>query len=192
MSKINLVPDIRVEKIKTKRRNFVVTFFAIIIIVVLVTTLVILQGYRVFQKVSLDSTNKNIVQTKEELKEYAGLEKTITNIEQGLKAVDDISKNEPRWSLFLPQLEKATPNDIKFTGFTQEGTAFKASVSGQKVVSIARLIKSLESYEFKKNEGDEENKKLFKNVTITGYTRDAESGLLTAEVSFELEGGLLW
>lgn len=204
MSKINLVPDFRLEKIKTKRRNFLITFFSAITIIIMVVLVVLLQSLQYVQKYNLERTEKDISKTKDELKEYSDIESMVINIEQGLKAIDEMSKSESKWSLFLPELEKITPNDIRFSDFNQEGTTFKARAEGQNITSLARLIKSLETYKYVKpetpstpdasNEQTVQNqgKALFKNIVVTGYTKEGSDNFIKFEISFELEEGILW
>lgn len=192
MAKINLAPDVRLDKLKTKRRNFIVTISAIGILVGMVVFILILQGYRWSRVYSLDVTKKKIAETKEELTKYKDIEDMVINIEQGLRAVNEIETGEPKWSKFFPELEKVTPNDIRFISFSQTGNKFTAKVEGQNVSSIARTVKSLEGYEYKVNADDKTGKKLFKNVNVDSYSTSDKSNLVEFDVTFEMEEGMLW
>src|SRR3990170_6149865 len=130
MAKINLAPDIRLEKLKLKRRNFIVTMSAIVTLGAMVVFILVLQGYRWSRVYSLDQTKKKIASTQDELKSYKNIEDMVVNIEQGIKAVNEIEKNTPKWSSFFPELGKATPNDIRFTSFSQDGSKFTAKAQG--------------------------------------------------------------
>lgn len=191
MAKINLAPDIRLEKLKHKRRNFYVTIGGIIFVGALILFILILQGYRWSQVYSLDQTKKKISSTDDELKSYKDIEDMAVNIEQGLKAINDVEKSQPKWSLFLPALERATPNDIKFSELSNDGYKFTAKAQGKYVYSIARLIKSLEGYKYKSSPDDQTGKKLFKNVNVDGYTVN-DQGLVDFDITFEMEQGVLW
>lgn len=190
MAKINLAPDVRLEKLKIKRRNFIVTISAIVTLGVMVIFILILQGYRLSQVYSLDQTKKKIASTQDELKSYKDIEDMVVNIEQGIKAVNEIEKNEPKWSKFMPVLEKVTPNDVRFTELSIEGNKFTAKADGRYVSSIARIIKSLENYEYKDTPEAEKGKKLFTNVDVKGY--DSKDGLVNFDITFEMEQGVLW
>lgn len=191
MSKINLAPDVRLEKLKIKRRNFIVTMSAIVTLGVMVIFILILQGYRWSRVYSLDQTKKKIANTQDELKSYKDIEDMVINIEQGTKAVKEIDSSTPKWSLFLPILEQVTPNDVRFTEFSNEGNNFTAKVQGKQVVSIARLIKSLENYEYKTSPDVQTGQKLFKNIEVDGYTKNS-SNMVDFEITFEMEQGILW
>lgn len=190
MGKINLVSDIRLEKIKLKRRKFVVTVSAVLILGVMLVFVLLLQGYKWSRVYVLDSTKKKIAATDGELAKYKDIEDMVVNIEHGLQAVKNIESSEPKWSKFLPILEQVTPNDIRFTEFTQTGNTFTAQAQGRSVQSIARVIKSLENYEYKENIDAKVGKKLFKNVNVDGY--DLKGKEVNFSISFEMEQGVLW
>lgn len=190
MAKINLAPDVRLEKLKIKKRNFIVTMGAIVTLGIMVIFILIMQGYRWSRVYSLDQTRKKIENTKEELKSYKDIEDMVINIEQGIKAVNEIDKTEPRWTKFMPVLENITPNDVRFTEFSIDGDKFSAKAEGRYIQSIARVIKSLENYEYKESPTAESGKKLFKNVNVDGY--DSQGGLVNFDITFEMEQGILW
>lgn len=190
MTKINLAPDVRQDKLKLKRRNFMVTLIAVILLVVTIVFILLLQGYRLSRVYSLDQTKKKIESTKTELKKYKDIEDMVVNIEQGLKAINDIENSEPKWSQFLPVLEKVTPNDIRFTELSVENKEFTAKAEGRSISSIARIIKSLENYEHKASEDAKTGTKLFKNVIVEGY--EIKNGAVNFNISFEMEENILW
>lgn len=189
MTKINLAPDVRQEKLKTKKRNFFVTMTAILIIAATLIFILILQGYRWSRVYSLDQTKKKISSTEDELKNYKDIEEMVINIEKGLNAVGEIEKNQPKWSKFVPVLEQVTPNDVKFVELSMEGNKFTAKAEGKQVQSIARVIKSLEDYKYQGNK-EAEGKPLFKSVNVDGY-KGGGSGV-DFEITFEIEQGVLW
>ncbi len=191
MAKINLAPDIRLEKLRIKKLNFYITLGALIIFGVLVLFILILQGYRWSQSYSLDQTKKKIASTEDELKNYKDIEDMVVNIEQGTSAINNIDKTTPKWSRFMPVLEQVTPNDISFTELSQSGNQFKAKAEGRYVYSIARLMKSLANYEYKDNQDDQTGTKLFQNVSVDGYSI-TDNGLVDFDITFEMKDGVLW
>lgn len=190
MGKINLAPDIRQEKIKLKKRNFYVTMAAILIVGATLLFILALQGYRFSKVYSLDQTKKKIANTKDELKSYKNIEDMVINIEQGIKAINEIERTEPKWSRFMPVLEQVTPNDVRFTEFSMDGNKFSAKATGKHIYSIARAIKSLENYEYKAAPEAKSGQKLFKNVNVDGY--DSKDGMVNFDITFEMEQGVLW
>ncbi len=191
MSKINLAPDVRLEKLKTKRMNFYVTIGAIVAVGILVLFILIIQGYRWSQSYSLSQTKEKIANTKDELKNYKDIEDMVINIEQGTAAINSIEKNQPRWSRFMPVLEQVTPNDVRFSELTQSGNKFTAKAEGKYVYSIARLINSLNSYQYKNDQNAQTGVKLFKNVNVDGYSIN-DKNLVDFDVTFEITNGVLW
>lgn len=190
MSKINLAPDVRLEKLKIKRRNFIVTMSAIVILGIMVIFILILQGYRWSRVYSLDQTKKKIASTQDELKSYKDIEDMVINIEQGIKAINEIENGEPKWSKFFPVLEQVIPNDIRFVELNQDGYKFTGKVQGRQIYSIARLIKSLEGYQYNNKQEGAEGEKLFKNVDVKEY--NIKDNLVEFDITFEIEQGVLW
>lgn len=191
MSNINLISEVNIQKLKAKKRNFLIVFTAVIILSVLVFLTLVLQGYKWVRNRSLDQTNKNIAGVRSELEGYKDIEVTVKNIETGLKAIDTIESSEHKWSFFLPHLEKATPADVQFTSLSQDGNTFEASAVGKNVASVGRAIFALESYRFKDSQTSEE-RNLFTNAVVSGYTKDKKKGTVSFKITFDMEEGVLW
>lgn len=191
MSKINLISDVNLEKLKIKRRNFLMMFTAGVVLAALVIVALLLQGYKWVRQGSLEKTEEKIASTMTELDGYRDIETTILNIETGLKAIEDIESKEHKWSLFLPHLEKAIPSDVQFTSLSQNGNTFQASAVGRNISSVGRTIYALEEYKYKDPKTNEE-KSLFGNTSISGYTKDKKKGTVSFEVSFDMKEGALW
>jgi len=191
MSNINLISEVNLEKLKVKKRNFVVMFAAIVVLTVLVVVTLLLQGYKWVRGTSLKNTEQKVTETRGELEQYKDIETTIVNIETGLKAIEDIEGNEHKWSLFLPHLEKATPFDVQFTSLNQNGRTFTSNALGRSVASIGRTVYALEEYKYKDSKTGEE-RKLFGNVNISGYSKDKKKGTVSFDVSFDMEDSAIW
>ncbi len=185
MTKINLAPDVRLDKLKTKRRNFMVTITAIIILAGMVAFILVLQGYKWSKIYLLDQTKKKIASTNDELKGYKDIEDMVVNIEQGTKAINNIEQSEPKWSRFFPVLEKVTPNDVQFLSLSQTDNKFTAQIKGRQLYSIPRLMNTLDSYKDEKT-----GRNLFKNVSVTSYSASGDA--IDFSISFEMEQGILW
>lgn len=197
MSKINLMPEVKVEQIKIKRYNFMATFAAIIVLTIIALGVTILLGYKYILARDIKNTNADITALREELKGYQELEEMVVNIDQGLTSINEITLSQHQWSGFLSHLEKVTPNDIQFVDFSQEGMKFTATAKGKNVSSIGRLIQSLENYEVQAGSSEESNQaevsgsKLFRAVDVDGYTKDVD-GTVDFSITFELQEGVLW
>ncbi len=147
MFKINLVPEIQIEKKKSARRNALATFFAIAVVSISVTTLVILAGVRVARDATLSGVDQRIAAVDEESEEYRELEEAVISLEKGLAGLRSILSGENTWTNLLPHLERATPSEVQFESIKLEGNTLSADLRGRDVNSLARMINSYKEYQ---------------------------------------------
>jgi hypothetical protein len=146
-------------------------------------------GYNIAKKAMLNSTKNKIEETSTEIAKHSEIESLLKNIERGTELIKLVEADQNHWSLFLPQLEKLTPNDIQYTTFTLEGGSFKTEAIGKSVTALARLIYSLENFNYQK--GEDKPALLFSNVMVTEYTKNLDKTVKFA-ISFDMLKGFLW
>ena len=95
MSKINLMPDVKQEKIKTKRRNFFVTITAMAILAITILALLVLQGYKWALDYNLSRTKQDIASTNDELKNYADIERIVDDVRSPMEPSLNVGRKEP-------------------------------------------------------------------------------------------------
>lgn len=168
MFKINLVPEVQEEKVRSQKINSVATFASAGVVAICVITAAIMGGFYVVKNGELEDTKRAIASTEEEVGQFKDLEKTVLSLEQGLAGVKQILDGNNRWTKLLPHLEKATPSDIKFTKLTLSEGKVSADLEGQSVNSLARFVESYKKY---------------KLVAISGKTSNIQT------VSIVIDGG---
>jgi hypothetical protein len=146
MFDINLVPEIQHQKQERAKRNTLATFAAIGIVGVTVLALVILGSLKVVTTLSLNSTKSKITKVEAESEQYRELEKAVLSLETGLAGVKSTLNGQNNWSLLLPHLEAATPNDVAYKSMKLENQTVVANLAGPQVDSIARFIESYKNY----------------------------------------------
>jgi hypothetical protein len=172
MLKINLAPEIQEKKEKIRE----VTTYALvggIGFVVLVG--VILGGAGIFlgvRKLSLNTAEKKISDTKESLKEYSGLEQEVVSLEKGLEGAKAIISSDSRWSDFLTHIEKSTPNDVKYSRLKINASGVEADLNGETINALARYYESIKKYTVVTIKGTvPRDKEVLINVDGAEYTK---------------------
>lgn len=146
MFKINLVPELQEKKQKIARLNYIVTTVCISVIGVTVIGLVIIGGFLLTNKTMISKTEKSINETNKELEDYKELEKMVLSLESGLAGAKQILDGNNAWTKLLPHLEKATPQDVKFTRLSLEPGKISASLDGKNVDAMAKFLESYKKY----------------------------------------------
>jgi VCBS repeat-containing protein len=147
MFDINLVPEIQKQKQQLAKKNTYVTVAGSVLVGGVILGLVILGSLKVAADITLNNTKKDIEAVKEESAQYRELEESVLSLERGLAGLKDTVDGRNNWTLLLPHLETATPNDTQYRSLAIEGTTVTAQLSGRNVESIARFIESYKKYQ---------------------------------------------
>jgi len=181
--KINLIPEVKQEQLRIQKLNATATTVATVAFFIVGSIIICLSIYNIVKTTQIASTKRNIEKTKQELEAYKDLEETVVSLENGLNEAKQILSGSPKWSKFLVELEKVTPNDVQFSALTFKGNQVTATLKGKNVSSIDRFLKSFSTYKVN-------DKNLFDGVVVNGYT--TEQGVVTFQAQFALVGGVLW
>ncbi len=183
MFKINLIPEVKQEQLKTQKINATITSVTILVAIIMGVIVFGLLFYNVGRKAQLSMINGDITKINEELEPYKDLEATVMNLETGLKEIKQILVGGPKWTGFFDELEKVTPGDVQITSFDIKGNAITIDATGKEVKSIDRFVKSFSNYKV-------DDKNLFSDVVVSGYT--SKEGDVTFQAKMNLVGGVLW
>lgn len=185
MTKINLIPEVKQREQKVQRAN---TLTGSISIIVIVAVVLVAAGFFTWNQIKsqrISSTKKKIDRVNEELKPYEELEQNVLTLEKGLNEIKTIIAGDKKWSLFFAELEKATPADIRILKFEKIENNINMELATREVVGVDRFIKSFSGYKY--NE-----KNLFNQVKVDGYSRDEEKNMIKFKATMELNSEILW
>ncbi len=170
MQKINLIPEVKQQQLKTRKHNFVATSFTVTTGVVLGAVILILISYIVARKALIANTDSQINTLNQQLQAYSGLEKTVLSLETGLGEIKTIINNDSKWLVIFGEIEKATPADIRFRSMKiSTENAVVAEVEGKDVNSIDRFIKSFNAAQTEKKVN------AFSGLEVNGYNSNDTS-----------------
>lgn len=146
MFDINLVPEVQKQKQVLARRNTYATVGGIAIVGIMVAVLAVMGTLKVAANLSLKNTQNNIDEVKAESGQYKELEETVLSLESGLAGIKSTLDGQNNWTVLLPHLEAATPNDVRYTSLGIQNGVVTAQLNGRTVESLARFIQSYENY----------------------------------------------
>lgn len=187
MLKINLLPESKQLQRKAQRINILSTTISVIILGTTVLLVMVFGFINVAKGSTVKRLDRNISKTEDDLKDYKKLEDTVISLEQGLERIGNIINGGSKWSLFLKELEKSTPSDVRYLSIDIKDNIVKADLEGKDINSLARYVESLKSYKVKK---DREEQMLFSDVSVKEYSK--KGSVINFSANFTINKGALW
>lgn len=185
MININLLPPEIKAKIKQKKQA--ANVFSICLVIVIVFT-VISVLFRSFQetifKSRLDSLQSEITKANSDLSSYQDLEKKTAFLNNRNELATQIEKDNPYWSVILPDLVNSVPSDVQVTNLTVDLSKTPNFVLEATTVDEREAIKFKEKLE---------NSKYFKDVAFKSAqisTGDQTTPTTSQNLTFNLEFNL--
>lgn len=184
MVQFNLLPDVKLEYIKTQKTKrtvmlgvLSVTALAVFIFVLLFLTV------NVFQKQHLANLDSDIKVKTKQLKDVQDLDKVLT-VQNQLKALPDLHTGKPAVSRMTDYLVKLTPADVKVTDVTVDYTASTMSINGNtgSLETVNRFADILKFTDYKEGENTE---RAFSEVVLSTFGVVAKDGRTTYGLSFK-------
>ena len=169
MIQINLLPDVKVEYLKSKRMRRLVMGGSLIAIIASFGIVAFIGSYAYgVQKAQLASLNSSIAKSTAEIKKIDNLDKILT-IQNQLKTLDEAHSGKPamtRLFTFLPQL---TPTDVQISdlGVTYETSAMTIKGTAKNVESVNKFVDTLKFTTFTVDNDPNSSKKAFNSVVLS-------------------------
>lgn len=187
MIQFNLLPDVKLEYIKTQRTKHLVTSVSLLasaaslgIFIVLVLTV------NVWQAKTINDLSKDIKAASEELRSTNDLDKILTVQSQlgSLGSLHDAKPTTPRLFNFLSQLTptEATIGDIS-VDYTNNTMSVTGEAPGLSVVNTFTDGLKFTQYELKGAPGDK--KDAFSNVVLASFGRNQDGATYTITLAFD-------
>ncbi len=186
MIQFNLLPDVKLEYIKTQQTRRVIVLVSVIVSAVCVGLLVTqFLTVAVYQKQKLDNLSDEIAQSSKQLQAVPDLNKILTvqnqlNSLQGQHDKKYIASRLPKF------LDKVTPNNVTINKLDVDFAANTLTVSG-KSDSIANINKFVDTLKFTTYQtGDsKEAPKAFTSVVLDAFAKDTTSTTYTIKTTFD-------
>ncbi|MDZ7744371.1 MAG: hypothetical protein U5K77_01275 [Candidatus Saccharibacteria bacterium] len=133
MIQFNLLPDVKIEYIKTKRTKRVVILLSSLVGCSAFAILVLLFLYvNVVQRTHINNLDEDIAQSSQELQDIPELDKILT-VQNQLFSLTDLHEEKPAANRLFEYISKVTPVEATISKFDIDFNLQTASISGSTV-----------------------------------------------------------
>lgn len=185
MTQFNLLPDVKLEYIKTKRTQALVILTSSIISVVCVAIFIILFIYvMVIQKSHLNNLSNQISSSTSQLSSNTNLNKILT-IQNQLLALPTLHNAKPSTEQILPFINQVLPATATISSLSIDFTTSSATAQGNadSIATVNTFIDTLKFTDyFLANNTTTHN--AFSNVVLSGFSNNSSVPGVTFNVAF--------
>lgn len=187
MIQFNLLPDVKLEYVKTQRTKRLLTtvsFFASIGgIALLILSLV---SVDVVQKKSLHDLNNDITKYSSQLKSVDDLDKILT-VQNQLSTLTSLHDKKPVTSRLFAYISQLTPAQASLNQLTIDYTANTMTIGGgaPSLDAVSTYTDTLKSTTYKTDAAGASSTKAFSNVVLSSFGRDDKGATFTITCSFD-------
>ncbi len=189
MAQLNLLPDVKLEYLKTSRNKRLVFSSSIIIIIasVAITLLLVSIAY-VFQKKNLSDLNNDIATYNKQLKDTPNLSKILT-IQNQLNTLSGLHESKPVAARLFNYLPQITPSTASITQLDVDFSANTMTITGSApTLDVANTFTDtlkFTTYHETGNSDPSQAQKAFSNVVLSQFVRNGSGATYTIVFSFD-------
>ncbi len=191
MTQLNLLPDIKIEFLRTTRNKRLIIGISLVVIAVSVAILLLLGSIvYVFQKKNLSDLNKDIATYNTQLKNTPELDKVLT-IQNQLTSLTGLHEDKAVAARLFSYLAQLTPTPASISQLDVDFTENTMSISGKaSSLDIANTyIDTLKftTYQLVSADGTAEGEgaKAFSSVVLSQFARNSDGATYTITLSFD-------
>jgi Tfp pilus assembly protein PilN len=188
MIQLNLLPDVKLEYIKTQRlKRMIISMSIIASAAALCIFLFLILTVDVWQKKTISDLSGDIKTQSAQLQNTPSLNKILT-IQSQLNSLDQLHTDKPVTSRLTDFIGQVTPSTATISDLKADYTANTLTITGNAPTldSVNTFVDGLKFTDYTTdNSGD--SKKAFSNVVLTQFSRDATKATYTISLSFDAE-----
>lgn len=187
MLQLNLLPDVKVEYLKSRRMRGLVMSISLLLIVGSVIAVLLVGSYAYgVQKKQLSDLNKSIQDNVAQLNGIDNLDQILT-VQNQLTTLDSLHSAKPAMSrlyVFLPQI---TPTDVQVSNLDVDFSTSTMHIQGtaRTVEAVNQYVDTIKFTTFTTQEDTENAKKAFSSVVLTKIGVTAKGADYTIDFSFD-------
>lgn len=185
MIQFNLLPDVKLEYIKTQRiKHTVILICQIAGGLALLVLIMMFVLVNVVQKRHLNNLNKDIAKYTNELKNTKDLDKILT-IQNQLNSLPGLHNKKVVASRLFVYISQLTPAQATLAGFNVDFVGHKMSISGSadNLVTINKFVDTLKFTTFTSPDQSVQGS-AFSNVVLTGFSKGDTSTTYQISVDY--------
>lgn len=189
MIQFNLLPDVKIEFLKTRqRKRFIMLISAIASVVCFAIFLILFLYVRVSQPAHMNDLNKDIKSNVSKIQSTPDLDKILT-IQNQLNALPELHDKKVVSSRLVDYLTKVTPNQATISDVVVDFEASTLSLKGNanSLNTVNKFTDSLKFTDYKVNNEEGANGKAFKDVVLSTFSVGNGGSSVTYEIALSFD-----
>ncbi len=184
MMQLNLLPDIKMQYIKTQRSRRLVLSVSILVTVAAVALLLLLLSVDGLQKKHLSDLNKDIKSGSSKLQHEPQIDKMLT-VQNQLGSLTALQASKPSAARLFDYLNQVTPANVAITEFTIDFTKQTATITGTSgnLANVNKYVDTLKYTTYTAG-GSNTAKPAFSSVVLSSFSLNTDSQAANQAASF--------
>lgn len=187
MIQLNLLPDVKLEYIKSNRVKRLVMLGSFGVISLCIGILVVL-GLIVFlwQGVRLNSLDHSISTSAQKLKNTPDIDKVLT-VQSQLQSIDQLHAAKPVVSRLFSYITAVTPSKVTLQVFSSSFSDSTITLTGQtqSLEEVNKFVDTLKFTDMVTGTGDkQQTSRAFSKVVLQGFGRDSQGASFNISLNF--------
>lgn len=185
MVQFNLLPDVKLQYIKTQRTKHLVTFIATIVAIVSVGLLLFsMFVVYVVQGQLISNLDKNITKANTKLESVSDIDKILT-VQNQLSTLTSLHESKPTTSRIFSYLQQTTPARVSLNQVQVDFSALTITLGGNtsSLDDIKVYTDTLKSATYT-TDGSSSSQKAFSDVVLSSFSRNDKGASFTITAKF--------
>ncbi|MEO6513202.1 MAG: PilN domain-containing protein [Candidatus Saccharimonadales bacterium] len=187
MIQFNLLPDVKLEYIKTERTKRMVIGFSLLASAVSLAIFVFLVlTVDVAQKAYISGLTNEIKEKGTTLQQTPNLSKMLT-VQNQLRQLTGLHEAKPASSRMFDYLSQLTPTNVSIAQMSLDLTAKTVVITGEatNIEAVNAFVDGLKFTTYKTSDGTQESKSAFDSVVLTSLSRSDKSATYTVNMNVD-------
>lgn len=188
MVQFNLLPNVKLEYVKTERTKHLLTLVSVIVSATSVGVFVLaFATVKVVQKHTISTLDSDIKKYSNQLTSVKDLNKILT-VQNQLSTLTDLHNKKPVAGRLFGMMSQVTPADASLNDLKVDFTAGTFIMTGKasSLETVSAYTTNLKGTKYK-IKGSDTASQAFKNVVLTAFSKDEKSASFTISLNFDPE-----
>lgn len=184
MIQLNLLPDVKINYIKSKRNKRMVMTISLAVIAASAVLFILMFSLVQVQKKNISDMNNDITKYRKQLETTEDVGKILT-VQNQLNNVDGLHDLKPAATRVVAFLAQVTPSEVSFSNITVdfENNKFDVSGNAQDLATVNKFIDTLKFTDYKTKENT--TGKAFSNVVLGSFSKEEDKS--TFQITFNYD-----
>jgi Tfp pilus assembly protein PilN len=186
MIQFNLLPDIKIQYLKARRRKHAVMFASVVVIIASIAVLVLLASTLfVLQRKNINDLTGDIESASQELQNTPDLDRMLT-VQNQLNVLTGLHDEKPVASRIFGYINQATPASANIGRLNVDFADNTITINGaaDTLETVNTFVDTLKFTNYTTN-GDEQQQRAFSDVVLSSFGRDSSSASYTINLNFD-------